>query len=101
MDGAAGDWEGEVAGASAGAYCAPVTSLRPESLPGHAVRSDAEEESVRILDELLDPPQREDRLPPVDDPMVVRKCHVHHRPDDEFRALRDGPLEDAVHAEDG
>ena len=66
-----------------------------------------DEKPPGILDELLHPLEEADRLPPVDQPVVVGQRHVHHGPNDDLLALavgcrlRDRPPLDGVHPEDG
>ena len=62
--------------------------------------SDVKQESLRVLDPLLDPDEEADRLAAVDDPVVVGEGQVHHGADDDLVADGDRAPLDRVHPED-
>src|SRR5665213_3679805 len=52
-----------------------------------------------ILDQLLDPHEKEHRLLPVDEPMIVREREIHHRPDLHLLVDGDGAILNLVQPE--
>src|SRR6266404_5228916 len=62
--------------------------------------SDVEQYPRGLLDALLDPYEESHRLAAIDDAVVVREGDVHHWPDLDLVANRNGAPRDLVHAED-
>ena len=54
--------------------------------------SDLQQHADGSLDQLLDGLEEGDRLPPIDDPVIVRQRDVHHRADDHLAVDGDGVI---------
>lgn len=61
---------------------------------------DIEQQETRVLDDRLHFAQEQDRLAAVDEPVVVRKREVHHRPNLGLPVDRHHAVLNAVHSED-
>src|SRR5262249_50862813 len=58
--------------------------------------SNLQQQPLRLLDALLYAHKEQHRLAPVDQAMIVRQRHVHHRPHHDLVVADDGPLLDRV-----
>src|SRR5262245_59153390 len=77
----------------------PLCKAPPQLRSVASPRSDVQQETYRIFDQVFDMMQKSYGLPAIDDAMVVRKGDVHHGTRENRPLADDGALGDGMQAE--